>query len=161
VACSICREKGHDKRQCPETKRKKEESKRIFNERLNSIAPVVIASPYVAGFLWYQLSKDNVRLSQLNYAILAGDAVGLNVPEGATLGALIQKTTGVLDKLPQTKKDLAETVADVTRQRELQELGWRSGVIISDLIEQIKLIFAEEYKTEEDILAQQQGYQYN
>jgi hypothetical protein len=145
--CSICREKGHDKRQCPIKKKEDDEVLRIRRDRLNVLLPAVIASPYVTAFAWYQVSKDSVQLSKLNYAILAGDAVGLNIPEGATLGALIQKTTGAIDTLEGiTKENLANVVADVTLQRQLQESGWRTGVAFSNLVEQIKFIFAEEYR---------------
>ena len=150
--CSVCKEKGHDKRQCPVVKKQKAEAKKVLNDRLTALleaTPKLIENPYLMGLVWYRLSKDNVMLSRANYLILAGDVVGLNVPSGATLGALLQKSTGALDVLPQVKKDLIsklkkETVTDP--RREIREHAWKTRQQFDDLIEQIKFIFAEEYR---------------
>ena len=154
MACSICKEKAHDKRQCPVVKKQKAEAEKVLNDRLTALleaTPKLIENPYLMGLVWYRLSRDNVMLSRANYLILAGDVVGLNVPSGATLGALLQKSTGALDVLPQIKNDLIsklkkETVTDP--RREIREHAWQTRQQFDKLIEQIKFIFAEEYKEE-------------
>jgi hypothetical protein len=142
--CSICREKGHDKRQCPTKKKEKEEKIKIQRDRLNVILPIILGSPYLAGFLWYLLSKDNPEMSRVNYAILAGDIVGLNVPEGATLGALMTEGTTIPEKLNKAKSVIEE--AGQTHRRGVQESGYSAGRAFAQFIEQIKFVFAEEYR---------------
>jgi len=99
VACSVCREKGHDKRQCPIEREKIQEEITFRRERLNLFfakTPELLANPVFMGLIWYQLSKNNELLHKANTLILAGDIVGLNIPDGASLGALIQKADGQL-----------------------------------------------------------------
>jgi len=94
VACSVCKEKGHDKRQCPIQREKIKEEITFKRERLNLLfakTPELLANPVLMGLLWFQLSRNSPLLSSANTLILAGDVVGLNVPEGASLGAIIQK----------------------------------------------------------------------
>jgi len=55
------------------------------------------------GLLWYSVSRNNALLSSANTLILAGDIVGLNVPEGATLGAIIQKAENTPEYLEKIK----------------------------------------------------------
>lgn len=92
--CSVCKEKGHDKRQCPIEREKIREEITFKRERINLLfakVPELLSNPVFMGLVWFQLSRNNKILSKANTLILGGDVVGLNVPEGATLGALIQK----------------------------------------------------------------------
>ena len=92
--CSVCKEKGHDKRQCPIRKEEIKEAIKIKQDRFNLVLskiPEVLNNPVFMGLLWYQASKDNEFLSYANNFIIGSDALGLNVPSGATLGAVLQK----------------------------------------------------------------------
>jgi len=94
MACSVCKEKGHDKRQCPINIKKIQEEITFKRERLNLLfakTPELLANPVLMGLLWYSISRNNPLLNQANTLIVTGDFLGLNVPEGATLGAIIQK----------------------------------------------------------------------
>ena len=106
MACSVCKEKGHDKRQCPIEREKIKEEITFRRERLNLFlakAPELLANPVFMGLLWFQLSRTSLLLSEANTLILAGDAVGLNIPEGASLGAIIQKAENVPEYLEKIK----------------------------------------------------------
>jgi len=125
VACSVCREKGHDKRQCPEQREKIKEEITFKRERLNLLfakTPDLLANPVLMGLLWYSVSRNNALLSSANSLILAGDVVGLNVPEGATLGAIIQKAENAPEYLEKIKG--ATPIS-----------GFGPGELINDLIE--------------------------
>ena len=92
--CSVCKEKGHDKRQCPIQREKIQEEITFRRERLNLFfakAPELLNNPVLMGLLWYRISRNNPLLSTANTLIITGDIGGLNVPHGATLGAIIQK----------------------------------------------------------------------
>lgn len=144
MPCSVCREKGHDKRQCPIKKKEQAEKIKIQRDRLNVALPIVLGSPYLAGFLWYLLSKENPEMSRVNYAILAGDIVGLNVPEGATLGALMTEGTTIPEKLATTKRAIEET--GKSQRRTVQESGFNTGRAVRQFIEQVKFFFGEEFR---------------
>ena len=104
--CSICREKGHDKRQCPIQREKIKEEITFKRDRLNLFlakAPELLANPIFMGLLWFQLSRSSPLLNQANTLIVAGDFLGLNVPEGATLGAVIQKAENTPEYLEKVK----------------------------------------------------------
>jgi len=106
LACSVCREKGHDKRQCPEQREKIKEEITFKRERLNLLfakTPELLANPVLMGLLWYSVSRNNALLSTANTLILTGDIVGLNIPEGATLGAIIQKAEKTPEYLEKVK----------------------------------------------------------
>jgi len=55
------------------------------------------------GLLWYSISRNNALLSQANTLMIGGDFLGLNIPEGATLGALIQKAENTPEYLEKIK----------------------------------------------------------
>jgi len=80
-----------------------ERERKEKRERINLLldkTPELLTNPYIMAFLWYHASRNNKILSAANYAIIAGDYAGLNVPEGATLGAILQKSAGLLEILP-------------------------------------------------------------
>ena len=115
--CSVCKEKGHDKRQCPIEREKIKEEITFKRERINLLfakVPELLANPVFMGLVWFQLSRNNKVLSKANTYILAGDVVGLNVPEGATLGALIQKAQDALPKAEQLSEDIGEGIGAAT-----------------------------------------------
>jgi len=141
LACSVCREKGHDKRQCPEQREKIKEEITFKRERLNLLfakTPDLLANPVLMGLLWYSVSRNNALLSSANTLILAGDIVGLNVPEGATLGAIIQKA----EKTPEYLKILKglPTASGVGAET-LPSAGIEG--LVSDLISWLGLSYKE------------------
>jgi len=106
LACSVCKEKGHDKRQCPINIKKIQEEITFKRERLNLLfakTPELLANPVLMGLLWYSISRNNALLSQANTLMIGGDFLGLNIPEGATLGALIQKAENTPEYLEKIK----------------------------------------------------------
>lgn len=125
MACSVCREKGHDKRQCPIQREKIKEEITFKRERLNLLfakTPELLANPVLMGLLWYSISRNNALLSQANTLIVAGDFLGLNVPEGATLGAVIQKAENTPEYLEKIKGAIPVSP------------GFGPGGLINDLI---------------------------
>jgi len=126
LACSVCKEKGHDKRQCPVQREKIKEEITFKRERLNLLfakTPELLANPVLMGLLWFQLSRNSPLLNSANTLILAGDVVGLNIPEGASLGAIIQKA----EKGPEYLEKIKGTVP--------YGRGFGPGELINDLIE--------------------------
>ena len=54
--CSVCKEKGHDKRQCPIQREKIQEEITFRRERLNLFfakAPELLNNPVLMGLLWW------------------------------------------------------------------------------------------------------------
>jgi len=98
VACSVCREKGHDKRQCPIQREKIREEITFKRDRLNlffSKLPELLNNPVFMGLLWFQLSRTSPLLNEANTLIIIGDIGGINVPDGVSLGAVLQKAEGM------------------------------------------------------------------
>jgi len=136
VKCSVCKEKGHDKRQCPIEREKIKEEITFRRERLNLFfakAPDLLANPVFMGLIWFRISRDNALLNTANSLILAGDVVGLNIPEGASLGAIIQKA--------ETTNEYLEKIKGY-KQEEAKALG--SSQIVRYIDEGVKWLFAEE-----------------
>jgi len=139
LACSVCREKGHDKRQCPEQREKIKEEITFKRERLNLLfakTPDLLANPVLMGLIWYSISRNNALLSTANTLILTGDIVGLNIPEGATLGAIIQKAENAPEYLKILKG--LPTASGVGSSPALGVFG-----LIKDLISLTGLTFEE------------------
>jgi len=143
VACSICREKGHDKRQCPTLIQKQEEVFKIRQDRINILlrsAPQILANPIAQGLLWFYISDKVPLLDSLNKIIVGTETLSLvptvdtaSFPQGVILGAFMQET-----------KDLKEYVEKIkgTGQEEAKAFGASS--FIRYLEEGIKFLFAEE-----------------
>jgi len=81
------------------------------------------------GLLWYSVSRNNALLNSANTLILAGDVVGLNIPEGASLGAIIQKAEKTPEYLEKIKGKIPLAAYDVEAH-----VGGITG-LINDLIE--------------------------
>jgi len=104
--CSFCKEAGHDKRQCPIEREKIQEEITFKRERLNLFlerAPDLLANPVFMGLLWFWISRNNPLLRTANTLMIAGDIGGLNIPESASLGAVIQKAESAPEYLEQVK----------------------------------------------------------
>jgi len=98
LACSVCKEKGHDKRQCPIQREKIKEEITFKRERLNLLfakTPELLANPVLMGLLWFQLSRNSPLLNEANSLIILGDIGGVNIPDGVSLGAVLQKAEGM------------------------------------------------------------------
>ena len=94
MACSICREMGHKKPNCPVVKEERKESQQQLITILQTI-PLIISNPLIQAFLWLELSKRNTNINLLNNLIATAEIVptiDLNVPKGVVLGAMIDKT---------------------------------------------------------------------
>jgi len=138
VACSFCKQTGHDKRQCPI---KKEEKIKIQRDRLNmaiQVLPVVMNNPIFQALAWWQISKRNKVLDFTNKLIVAQEATGLleiggkgfmadvnpvDLPEGVVLGAIIQEVEDTqefiswgVDKAKAKKKQAEDIVKDAIQK---------------------------------------------
>jgi transcription termination factor NusB len=145
VACSFCKQNGHDKRQCPI---KKEEKIKIQRDRLNmaiQVLPVVMNNPIFQALAWWQISKRNKVLDFTNKLIVAQEATGLlelggasfmadvnpvDLPEGVVLGAIIQevedtqefiswgvnKTKAKKEQAEQIIKDVIQKTKETTQE---------------------------------------------
>jgi len=115
MACSICRENGHTKTNCPKVK---EENIRIQRDRTNmfiQIFPALISNPLLQGILWWQLSKVLPNMQYMNTVIVGADVFdfispnesNLTLPEGVVLGAFIQEAENSDDYLKWLKEKVA------------------------------------------------------
>jgi len=124
MACSVCREKSHDKRQCPTAKENRREALKIQRERLNmviQVAPALLANPIAQAFLWFYISDRVPLLDSLNKVIVgtqvlsAIPTVDINAfPKGVILGAFMQETKDLKeykDKIIKAAKKAASGAA--------------------------------------------------
>ena len=94
MACSVCREMGHKKPNCPIIKEEQKEQKQQLITFLQTI-PLIISNPLFQAFIWLELSKRNANINLLNNLIATAEivpTVDLNVPQGVVLGAMVDKT---------------------------------------------------------------------
>ena len=94
MACSVCREMGHKKPNCPVVKEEQKQQQQQLITILQTI-PLIISNPLVQAFIWVELSKRNANINLLNNLIATAEivpALDLNVPKGVVLGAMIDKT---------------------------------------------------------------------
>ena len=104
--CSLCKEKGHDKRQCPAKKKEQAEKIKIQRDRTNmliQVLPDIIGSPVGQTMLWWLLSRHIKILGEVNAVILGKQAIELfpavdldPLPAPMVAGALIEKTEDAL-----------------------------------------------------------------
>ena len=102
MACSVCKEKGHDKRQCPIKKEQEQEKIKIQRDRINmliQVAPAILANPIVQGLLWFYISDRVPLLDAFNKIIVGTEVISLlptvdtnSFPQGVIMGAFLQET---------------------------------------------------------------------
>jgi len=94
MACSVCREIGHKKPNCPVVKEEKQEQQKQLITILQTI-PLILSNPLFQTFLWLEFSKRNENANLLNNLIATAEivpAIDLNLPQGVVLGAMLDKT---------------------------------------------------------------------
>ena len=122
MACSVCRENGHKKPNCPIVK--EDEQKQIDRAiTLLQTLPIIINHPLVIAGIWLQLTKMFPEINVLNNLIAVGEVVptvDLNLPQGVVLGAMIDKTDDAIE--------LFNDVKDFIFDFELPELPTKEEV---------------------------------
>ena len=109
MACSVCRENGHKKPNCPIVK---EENERNIDRAIDLIQTTLplISHPLIIAGIWLILTKLSPRINVLNNLIAVGELVptiDLGLPKGVVLGAMIDKTDDAIE-LWNTIRDFIE-----------------------------------------------------
>jgi len=94
MACSVCREIGHKKPNCPVVKEEQKQQQQQLITILQTI-PLIISNPLIQAFLWLEFSKRNENANLLNNLIATAEiipALDLSLPKGVVLGAMLDKT---------------------------------------------------------------------
>ena len=99
MACSVCRENGHKKPNCPIVK---EENERNIDRAIDLIQTTLplISHPLIIAGIWLILTKLSPRINVLNNLIAVGELVptiDLGLPKGVVLGAMIDKTDDAIE----------------------------------------------------------------
>lgn len=116
MACSVCRENGHRKNNCPKVK---EEKIRIQRDRTNmfiQILPALLANPILQGLMWWKISKFIPNANYLNSTLVGAEIIDMfvpdditpNIPQGVVFGAVLQETENSDDYVKWLKKKTAE-----------------------------------------------------
>jgi len=116
MACSVCRENGHKKPNCPIVK---EENERNIDRAIDLIQTTLplISHPLIIAGIWLILTKLSPRINVLNNLIAVGELVptiDLGLPKGVVLGAMIDKTDDAIE--------LWNTIRDFIEDYELPHL---------------------------------------
>ena len=108
MACTVCKEPGHDRRNCPLIKKNPAEielqlkNRRFALDALNSVTEL-LKVPMVTAGVWFALSRNEPTLGVLNKAILAAEMApiigDIKFPEGVLLGAAIESVEDFVDIL--------------------------------------------------------------
>jgi len=113
MACSVCREMGHKKPNCPVVKEERKEQQQQLITILQTI-PLILSNPLIIAGVWLQLSKMFPAVNKLNTPIALAEFVptlDLNLPAGVTLGAMIDKSDDTI-KAYELAKDLLWNIPD-------------------------------------------------
>tara|TARA_R100001143_G_scaffold61762_1_gene63377 strand:- start:192 stop:656 length:465 start_codon:yes stop_codon:yes gene_type:complete len=113
MACSVCREMGHKKPNCPVVKEEQKQQQQQLITFLQTI-PLILSNPLIIAGVWLQLSKMFPAINKLNTPIALAEFVptlDLNLPSGVTLGAMIDKSDDTI-KAYELAKDLLWNIPD-------------------------------------------------
>jgi len=143
MACSICREKGHTKKNCPKDKREKLLIQRSRVNMFIQIFPALVNNPVFMGLIWWRVSKMFSFLRFFNNIIVGEKLLDLMpfvdtkaFPPAVTLGASLQVAEDTKDYVDYLKETgLGQGVA--------YDLG-KESQIVRYIEEGIKFLFAEE-----------------
>ena len=116
MACSVCRENGHKKPNCPIVKEENERNIDRALDLLQTSLPL-ISNPLIIAGIWLILTKMSPRINALNNLIAVGEivpAIDLGLPKGVVLGAMIDKTDDAIE--------LWNTIRDFIEDYELPHL---------------------------------------
>ena len=94
MACSVCREVGHKKPNCPVVKEEQKQQRQQLITFLQTI-PLLLSNPLFQAWIWLEFSRRNANANLLNNLIATAEIVptiDLNVPKGVVLGAMLDKT---------------------------------------------------------------------
>lgn len=98
MACSVCRKRGHTKRNCPKIEEEKKENIRIMRNRLNvfiqspafNTFSTAISFAVMSQYLQKQGFWTNIAGESLDIGILGSGALGMTDP-ALVLGALLSQ----------------------------------------------------------------------
>jgi len=113
MACSVCRQMGHKKPNCPVVKEEQKQQQQQLITFLQTI-PLILSNPLIIAGVWLQLSKMFPAINKLNTPIALAEFVptlDLNLPSGVTLGAMIDKSDDTI-KAYELAKDLLWNIPD-------------------------------------------------
>ena len=116
MACSVCRENGHKKPNCPIVKEENELNIDRAKALIQTTLPL-ISHPLIIAGIWLILTKLSPRINVLNNLIAVGELVptiDLGLPKGVVLGAMIDKTDDAIE--------LWNTIRDFIEDYELPHL---------------------------------------
>lgn len=119
MACSVCRENGHKKPNCPVVKEENEKNIDRALDLLQTTLPLISHPLLIAG-IWLILTRLSPRINVLNNLIAVGELVptiDLGLPKGVVLGAMIDKTDDAIE--------LWNTIRDFVEDYELPHLPTR------------------------------------
>ena len=123
MACSVCRQMGHKKPNCPVVKEEQKQQQQQLITFLQTI-PLILSNPLIIAGVWLQLSKMFPAINRLNTPIALAEFIptlDLNLPAGVTLGAMIDKSDDTI-KGYQMAKDLIWNIPDFPDAPTAEEL---------------------------------------
>jgi hypothetical protein len=136
MACSVCRQTGHKKPNCPVVKEEAKENRQQLITILQTI-PLILANPLFQAFIWLELSKRNQNVNLLNNLIATAEVVptiDLNVPKGVVLGAMLDKTEDTIDIFNDIKTWLFDfEVPDLPTKEETIEGAFATADILGTI----------------------------
>ena len=125
MACSHCRQAGHNRPRCPAILEFKREQKQFLQRVLIESAPALLANPLIVAVLWYYYSRNNPTATQLNLAIVGAEfipALDLGLPPGVVLGAMVDKSEDAAKAFNQAKDFIFNLpIPDIPTKEEIKE----------------------------------------
>jgi len=95
MACSVCKQMGHKKPNCPVVKEEQKEQQQQLITILQTI-PLILSNPLIIALAWHYFMKMNVNASLLGKLIAIGEFIptlDLNLPKGVTLASMLNFVT--------------------------------------------------------------------